>query len=184
MDSELIRGNMLELSQTPGDGQGIPHTLGIWANKELGDAVAFWVLQKAQFWRIVKPFQIQHMAGDEIENISCLLTPQQIRQRACLIPSDEERYYKDRILTDEQLKAVSRWDYLALKIQKSGDRFEAYPCLIDFTTQKPQKEITHQGWFKKTGEDIERMKESGFRVFRLEIILSENWSFTANLWEM
>src|SRR4030042_3241305 len=111
----MIRGNMLELSQIPGDGQGIPHTLGIWANKELGDAVAFWVLQKAQFWRIVKPFQIQQMAGDEIENISCLLTPQQIRQRACLIPSNEERYYKDRILTDEQLKAVSRWDYLALK---------------------------------------------------------------------
>ena len=184
LDSELISGNMLELSQTPSAEQAIPYALGFWANRELGEAVACWVLQKANFWRIIKPFQIQHMSGDEIENIGCLITPQQIRQRSCLLPGEEELYYREKILTNEQLKTVSRWDYLALRIQKSNDRFEAYPCLIDFTTQKHREEIMRRGWYMKSEEDIERAKESGFRVFKLEVTLNENWSFTASLEEM
>ena len=185
MGSDFIQGNMLELSEAPRAGRNAPSPFGFSVGREVGDAIAFWALQKAGFWRIVKPFLIQHMSGDEIENIGCLLTPHQIRQHLCLLPGEEELYYKERILDEKQLMSVYKWDYLALRIQKSGDRFEAYPSLIDFTTQERRDIIEVQnGLYRKNQEDIDRVKETGFRVFRLEIILSENWRFKANIEEI
>jgi hypothetical protein len=183
--SDFIQGNMLELSEAPSAERNAPSTFGFSVGREVGDAIAFWALQKAGFWRIVRPFLIQHMAGDEIENIGCLLTPHQIRQRLCLLPSEDELYYKERILDEEQLMSAYRWDYLALRIQKSGDGFEAYPSLIDVTTQEPRGIVRIQhGLYRKKQEDIDRVKETGFRVFRLEIILGENWRFKANIEEI
>jgi len=154
-------------------------------SRELGDVVAFWVLQKAGFWRIVRPFLIQHVSGDEIRNICCLLTPHQIRQRTCLLPGEDELYYKERILNEDQLGAVHRWDYLALRIQKSGDRFEAYPSLIDVVTHEPRGlGGAQRGLYRKNRDDLDNMKESGFRVYTLEIVLCDNWRFEARIEEI
>lgn len=185
MDSDLIQGNMLELSKTPDIGRNTSGTLGLSVGREVGDAIAYWALQKTGFWRIVKPFLIQHMSGDEIKNIGCLLTPHQIHQHLCLLPSEDELYYRERILDEEQLMSAYKWDYLALRIEKGEDRFEAYPSLIDFTTQEPLGIAKVQaGLHRKVREDIERVKETGFRVFRLEIVLGENWHFKANIQEI
>jgi len=97
---------MLELSEAPSAGRNAPSAFGFSVGREVEDAIAFWALQKAGFWRIVKPFLIQHMSGDEIENIGYLLTPHQIRQRLCLLPGEEELYYKERILDEKQLMSV------------------------------------------------------------------------------
>jgi hypothetical protein len=185
LDSDLIQGNMLELTETPEIGRNASRTLGLSVGREVGDAIAFWVLQKVGFWRIVKPFLIQQMSRDEIQKIGCLLTPHQIHQHLCLLPSEDELYYRERILDEEQLMLAYRWDYLALRIQKGEDRFEAYPSLIDFTTQEPLGIVKVQsGLYRKVWKDVERVKGTGFRVFILEVVLGENWHFKANIQEI
>jgi hypothetical protein len=183
--ADLIQGNMLELSSTPDVMRNASSVYWLSVGREVGDAIAYWALQKTGFWRIVKPFLIQYMSGDEMKNIGGLLTNHQIHQHRFLLPSEDELYYRERILDEEQLISAYKWDYLALRIEKGENGFEAYPSLIDFTTQEPFGTAKVQGGlYRKEREDLERAKEIGFRVFRLEVVLGENWHFKANIHEI
>jgi len=184
MNSTRIKGNLLELPKVPKRaGKHISRALRNWTIGDIGEVIGFWVLHKAGFWRIVKPFLLQCRNGDKIVNISSFISPNQIRQGICLLPTTDERYYKDKILTEEQMKSTHRWDFLALRIRKRGGKIKAYPCLIDVKTQRSKAETSEDyRLFKK--RDFSREKEIGFKILCLRIILSDDWYFEAKLEEL
>ena len=188
MNLTSIKGNLCELPEILYVGTA-SNALRSWAIGDVGETIAFWALHKAKFWRIVKPFLIQYMAGDEIVNISSFISPNQIRHGSCMLPNEDERYYKEKILTEEQVKLTYRWDFLAVKIEKVGDRFEACPCLIDVKTQRAESgtsftDSEYYKIFKKKCEDCSKEKEIGFKVFCLRIIVGDDWHFEARFKEL
>ncbi len=183
MNISSVKGNLCELPEIVYAGTSLD-ALRSWIIGDVGESIAFWALHQAGFWRIVKPFHLQYMAGDEIINISSFISPNQIRHGSCLLPNEDELYYKEKILTDEQVNLTHRWNFVALKIQKIGDRFEATPCLIDVKTQRAESatcfnDSEYYKIFKKKCEDSAKEKELGFDVYCLRIILGDDWHFEA-----
>ena len=188
MNVTSIKGNICELPEMV-HAETAASTLRSWIIGDIGENIAFWALHEAKFWRIVKPFQIQYMAGDEIINISSFISPNQVRHGLCMLPNEDERYYAEKILTEEQLKLTYRWDFLALKIQKEGERFEACPCLIDVKIQRSKSatcfnDTEYYKIFKKKCDASAKEKENGFKLYCLMIVLEDNWQFEAIFTEL
>ena len=168
INSIIIKGNLKQLPDvSKRGGKDVSSAFRSWVIGDIGEVIGFWVLHKARFWRIVKPLLLQHRDKGKIKNISSFISPDQIRQGLCYLPSADERYYKSRVLTEKQIKLTQRWDFLALKIQKEGKKTKSYPCLIDVKTQKFEVGSTEDyRLFKK--RDFSKEKKLGFRVFVLK----------------
>jgi hypothetical protein len=121
---DKIRGNLRELPQVQDQGRRkISTALRSWTIGGVGETIALWTLYKARFWRIVKPLRIQYRNNGKMVDVSSFISPNQLRQGLCLLPNEDERYYRKKILTEEQIKLTYRWDFLALKIhEESGNR--------------------------------------------------------------
>jgi len=182
--SETVKGNLKRLPDMPTKvRKNVAEALRYWVIGDIGEDIAFWVLHKARFWRIVKPLWLQYKE-DKKRNVSALVSPNQLRQGLCFLPSEDEWYYRRRMdLTEEHLKLTRRWDFLALKILKEESRFKAYPCLIEVKTQWSETKDS-EGYRLFRRRDFSNEKRLGFRVFCLRILLGESWDFEANLEEL
>jgi len=169
MNLATITGNLQELPKLP---------VSSWITGDVSEAIGLWALYKARFWKIVKPLHLQWRKRHQITNISSFISPNQIRQGLCLIPSHDELYYRDKILTEEQMKLTHRWrwDFLALKAVREGYRWKTYPCLIEVKTQWYGKDAT-EGYRLFEKRDFSKEKVSGFKVFCLRVMLGDNWNF-------
>ncbi len=74
----------------------------LWMVGDVGESIGFWVLHKYKFRRIVKPLELQYREKNRIKTISHFISPNQIRQGICFLPSEKESYYWSKILTEEQ----------------------------------------------------------------------------------
>ena len=184
MDFQSINGNLLELPEvSQRAGKNVSSALRPWTIGSVGEAIGFWVLNKARFWRIVKPLLLQCRIDNEIRNISSFISPNQIRQGLCFLPNQDERYYKDKLLTEDQVKLTYRWDFLALLTRKESGKSRVYPCLIEVKTQR-SKARTIEDYRPFNKRDFSREKKAGFKVFCLRILLGNCWHFEARLEEL
>jgi hypothetical protein len=158
-----IEGNLKQLPTVKCGRRGMSNALRCWTIGGVGEVIGFWALHKARFWYIVKPIMLQGMGKG---NILTYISPNQLRQGLCWLPSSAERYYR-KILTDEQIKLTFRWDFLANKPKA--------PCLIEIKTQSGTEPSDDYRLFKK--RDFSKEKQEGFRVFCLRVVLRENWEF-------
>ncbi|MBM3142857.1 MAG: hypothetical protein FJ005_07415 [Chloroflexi bacterium] len=156
----------------------------LWMVGDVGESIGFWVLHKCKFRRIVKPLVLQYREKDRIKTISHFISPNQIRQGICFLPSEDESLYWNKVLTEEQKKYhFIRWDFLALKVQRESRKLIAYPCLIEVKTRRSGTKISRDyESFKK--RDFTREKCLGFRVFCASIILHDDWNFEADIEEL
>ena len=185
MDYLSIKGNMFQLPRVHYMGENVSNLLQSWVIEDIGEAIGFWALHKSRFWRIVKPLLLKYIVGDEIVTFSSFISPNQIRTGVCLLPNEDEIYYKEMILTEEQVKATHGWDFLALQIEKIDERFEAHPSLIDIKTQRSIPTINKQHKKRPTNHDtFAREKKQDFKVFLLQIIFQDNWHFEVKLEEV
>ena len=176
MELARIKGNLEELPEAPKRRKGKRLTaLRSWTIGGVGEAIAFWALHKARFWRVVKSLLLQYKNGDGITKVSSFISPNQLRQGLCFLPSYDERYYRRKFLTDEQIKLTFRWDFLALK-KENKERMSS-PCLIEVKTQSTFEPSEDYRLFKK--RDFSKEKTAGFQIFCLRIVLKENWGFEA-----
>jgi len=168
-------GNLKQLPQVKRRGRrNMSNALRLWTIGGVGEVIGFWALHKARFWRIVKPLLLQHKREDELENISSFISPNQLRQGICMLPTEDELYYR-KILTEEQIEFTCRWDFLALRIQRGIGEHAVSPCLVEIKTQSGAEPSDDYRLFKK--RDFSREKKIGFRIFCLRIVLRENWEF-------
>ena len=181
----ITKGNLKSLPKMPKrGGKNTAYAARLWLIGDVGEAIGFWVLHKCKFWRIVKPLLLQYKEEGRIKNICHFISPNQIRQGLCFLPTEHEIYYNSKILNEEQRGYdFARWDFLAIKIRKERHKFVAYPCLIDVKTQRAEAKTDRDyESFKK--RDFSREKKLGFRVFCLRVILHDNWRFEAELEEL
>jgi len=160
-----VKGNLKRLPTVKCGKRDMSNALRSWTIGGVGEALGFWALHRAKFWRIVKPLMLQGLGNG---NIIAFISPNQLRQGLCWLPSDSERYYR-KALTEEQIKLAFRWDFLANKL--------GHPCLIEVKTQSGIEPSDDHRLFKK--RDFSREKQAGFQVFCLKVVLMENWEFEA-----
>jgi hypothetical protein len=156
----------------------------LWMVGDVGESIGFWVLHKYKFRRIVKPLELQYREGDRIKTVSHFISPNQIRQGICFLPSEKESYYWSKVLTEEQKEYhFIRWDFLAIKVERESRKFIAHPCLIEVKTRRSETKTSRDyESFKK--RDFTREKGLGFRVFCVSVILCDDWNFEADIEEL
>jgi len=183
--SLIVRGNLKSLPKMPErKGRNFAYASRLWLIGDVGEAIGFWVLHKSRFWRIVKPLLLQYKEEERIKNICHFVSPNQIRQGVCRLPTEDELYYNRKIFSEEQREYhFSPWDFIAIKIKKEQRKFVAYPCLIDVKTQRAEAK-TNRDYESFKQRDFLHERKLGFRIFCLKIVLCDNWDFEAELEEL
>lgn len=179
----IITGNLKSLAMdTDRKERRFAYAARLWLIGDVGEAIGFWVLHKCKFRRIVKPLLLRYRQG-RMKTTSHFISPNQIRQGQCYLPSEDELVYNN-VFSEEQKKySFSAWDFLAIKVQKERSKLVSYPCLIDVKTRRGEAKTSRDyESFKK--RDFSREKKLGFRVFCLRVILHDNWRFEAELEEL
>jgi hypothetical protein len=181
----IIKGNVKSLPNMPErKGRNFKNAARLWLIGDIGEAIAFWVLHKSRFWRIIKPLSLQHKEEDRIKSVCHFVSPNQVRQGLCFLPTDDELYYYSKIFSGEQRGYdFARWDFLAIKIRKESHNFVAYPCLIDVKTQRAEAK-TNRDYESFKKRDFSREKELRFKIFCLKVVLRNDWDFEAELEEL
>lgn len=182
--NSIVRGNLKSLPKMPErKGKNFAYAARLWVIGDVGEAVALWALREYKFRRIIKPLLLQYKEKDKIRSICHFISPNQIRQGVCFLPSMDEKVYNCRVFNEEQQKYnFTRWDFLALKTQRENNKFITHPCLIEVKTHRAEAKSRDYETFKN--KDFSKESSMGFRIFCLKIVLRDNWDFEAELEEL
>lgn len=179
----IIRGDLKSLiKDTNRGGKGFAYAARLWLIGDVGEAIGFWALHKCKFRRIVKPLLLRYRQG-RIETTSHFISPNQIRQGQCYLPSEDELYYNSVLSEQQKSYSFSTWDFLAILVRREHHKSVGYPCLINVKTQRAEARTSRDyESFKK--RDFSHEKNLGFKVLCLRVLLRDNWSFEAKLEEL
>lgn len=181
--ASIIKGNL----RLPPRGRQAKRRLAkpthLWLLGDIGEAIAIQVLHQWRFWRIVKPLLFQHKEEDGVVNHCHFISPGQIRQGICFMPTMQDLYYRKILSVEQNTYHFYHWDFVATKIHKENHKFVAYPCLIEVKTQRREavRSYDYESFMKK---DFSAEKERGFKIFCLRILLHDNWDYEAELNEL